>query len=108
MATLRKDVNVIVYHPQNGKRVVLEGGSEVPVWAKNQIDASLLDGGEKANPAAPKGAPAVTIDLPKQPPRSGKGSGKGAWAEYAAAVGVHVPDGASAADIIAAVDAAKG
>ena len=42
-----------------------------------------------------------------EPPRSGAGSTKAAWAEHAAARGVAVPDSASREDIIAAVDAAK-
>lgn len=38
---------------------------------------------------------------PVPPPRSGKGSGRDEWAEFAAASEVNVPDGASRDDIIA-------
>ena len=39
------------------------------------------------------------------PPRSGAGSGVGAWAKHARALGVPVTDDMSRDDIIAAVDA---
>jgi hypothetical protein len=42
-----------------------------------------------------------------EPPRSGAGSGRPAWAEYAASLGLEVPADASRDDIIAAVDKAK-
>ncbi len=40
------------------------------------------------------------------PPRSGSGASKDAWAEYARANQVDVPEGAGRADIIAALDQA--
>ena len=54
--------------------------------------------------AAPEVIPAA---VPGQaPPRAGRGSGRDAWAAYAASRGVDVPGDASREDIIAAVDAA--
>lgn len=44
---------------------------------------------------------------PEPPPRAGKGSGHDAWAAYAAAKGVEVPEGAGRDEIIAAVEAAE-
>lgn len=43
-------------------------------------------------------------DVP-EPPRSGKGSGKGAWAEFAASKGIELGDDATAKDYQDAVDA---
>lgn len=52
--------------------------------------------------AAPEVIPAV---VPGQaPPRAGRGSGRDAWAAYAASLGVEVPGDATREDIIAAVD----
>lgn len=42
-----------------------------------------------------------------EPPRSGRGSGADAWAEYADNLGLLVPEGASRDDIIALVDESK-
>jgi hypothetical protein len=41
---------------------------------------------------------------PQPPPRTGRGSGKQAWAEYATAVGVHVDADDSRDDIIDKID----
>lgn len=50
-------------------------------------------------------APSLEASAPAEPPRSGKGSGRGEWAAYAASLGVDVQDADSREDIIAAVDA---
>lgn len=42
--------------------------------------------------------------VPSEPPRSGAGSGRDVWAEYAAAKGVEVTDDMTRDDIVAAVD----
>lgn len=44
------------------------------------------------------------VTLPEPPPRSGKGSGKGPWSEYADRIGVEYPEGSDAKAIIALVD----
>jgi len=41
---------------------------------------------------------------PQEPPRSGKGSGVEAWAEYAASLDIEVPEGASRDEIVELVD----
>lgn len=52
----------------------------------------------------PNLAPAVVADGPTEPPRAGRGSGLGAWKEYATAIGIDVPDDASRDAIIELVD----
>lgn len=54
---------------------------------------------------SPTSAPSAG-DTSGPPPKSGAGSGRDAWAEYATARGVAVPDGAGRDDIVAALDAA--
>lgn len=58
-------------------------------------------------PAAPEpaGDAETTHASTEAPPRAGRGSSRDAWVEYAATLGVTVPEGASRDDIIAAVDA---
>ena len=43
-----------------------------------------------------------------EPPRTGRGASRSAWADYASRIGVEYDDGASREDIIAAVDASRG
>lgn len=51
-------------------------------------------------------APAEVLDdvAGGEPPRAGKGSGRGEWAAYAASLGIEVDPAATRDDIIAAVD----
>lgn len=44
-------------------------------------------------------------DESDRPPLTGKGSGKGAWTDYAESLGIEVPEDASRDDIVALVDA---
>jgi hypothetical protein len=53
--------------------------------------------------APPPAASAATSEVPR---KGGAGSGKDAWAAYAAAKGVQVPDDATRDDIVTALDAA--
>lgn len=71
------------------------------VWAATE--APLNEGGE-----LPSGVVPVHNGPGAEPPRSGKGSGRDAWAAYAEARGVSVPDEASRDDIIFALDLAAG
>jgi hypothetical protein len=66
---------------------------EVP----DELAAGLLEQPDRWRPA----------DETSPPPRSGRGSGRKAWAAHAAAIGVVVPDGASRDEIIAACAAAE-
>lgn len=51
---------------------------------------------------------AAPVAAVEEPPRSGRGSSKAAWARYAETVGVTVDDGWDRDQIIEAVDAARG
>jgi hypothetical protein len=87
-----------------GRNHVFGPDEEVPGWAAAAI----------TNPkawAAPPGAPAPQEDAtpgapPAPPPHTGAGSGRAPWAQYAAALGLTVPDGAGRDEIIALVEAA--
>lgn len=87
-------------HPDSQQSVVLTAGSEVPEWAEKEL-ADRDDIWE---------TPEVDADEngDGRPPLSGKGSGKGAWADYAEELGLSVPEGASRDDIVALVDAHEG
>jgi hypothetical protein len=52
-------------------------------------------------PSADEPEPSQTSDAP---PKAGRGSGRDAWADYAASQGVEVDDGWSRDDIIQAVE----
>lgn len=64
-----------------------------------QVATGPADGVTPTAPGTPAGGPAA-------PPKSGAGSGRDAWAEYAAARGVTVPEGASRDDIVGALESA--
>ncbi|MET0887979.1 MAG: hypothetical protein ABWX92_16195 [Mycetocola sp.] len=75
-------------------------GDSVPKWARESI----------TNPDVWEGDSEESSDettTSTEPPRSGKGSGAKAWATHAESLGIEVPDGAKAPDIIALVDAQK-
>lgn len=93
---LRTNVHV---HDDNGTSHVFTPRDDVPQWAAERI----------TNPKAWADDEATNDDGPGdgEPPRSGAGSGKAAWAEHAASLGLEVPEGATREDIIAAVDAAN-
>jgi len=84
---------VHVPNPDTGRTEVFGPDDDLPRWASEAI----------TNPKAFTGDD-VEDD---EPPRSGKGSGKGAWADYAEELGVAVPADASKEDIIALVDSFK-
>lgn len=97
MARLNTFVHV---RDEHGHTHVFGPDENVPAWAEEAITnpkvwAEAPAGDPRA--AEPKGS------LADEPPRSGKGSGRDAWAAYAAARGVDVPDGAGREDIISAL-----
>jgi hypothetical protein len=99
---LRSHVHV---HDDHGASHVFAPGDDVPEWAAERItNPKAWADDEPVTPTAEPEADDVDVS---EPPRSGPGSGEAAWAEYAAARGLEVPDGASRKDIIAAVDAAN-
>ncbi|MEU0940494.1 hypothetical protein [Embleya sp. NPDC005971] len=91
----------------DGKSQVFSPGDPMPEWAEAHVKNPKVwsdDGHSPATQAPPAGE---SEEGPVEPPRSGPGSGKSAWAEYASARGVTVANDASREDIIAAVDAAS-
>lgn len=104
-------------HLPEGGTVVYGPDDEVPAdHAALITNADAWVGGTVPEPteapAPPNPAPVDADEQPMEPsalpvpPRSGPGSGATAWAEYAAAHGVNVEDGAGRTDIIAALTAA--
>jgi hypothetical protein len=95
----RLATTVHVHNPETLQPEVFEAGCVPPKWAQSAI--SNPDVWADDDPSADTDADDRTADAP--PPQSGPGSGRGAWAAYAAGCGVDVPDGASREDIIAAL-----
>ena len=80
----------------DGQRRVLEAGVEIPAWAEDLVGEHLRDD-------TPGATPAVEPAVLEEPPRSGKGSGRDAWADFAAANGIDVADDANREDIVSAL-----
>lgn len=98
---LRTNVHVFDEH---GNVSVFGPGDDVPEWAAARITNPKAWTDDEP---APEPEPEPVQPGPDgQPPRSGRGSGRDAWAAYAAARGLDVPDDASRDEIIAAVDEA--
>lgn len=88
------NANVLVFDPVTGASHLIEKGEVPPKELRDQLgDHLFVDSGEQDEAS---GVPA----------RTGKGSSKDAWAEYAAANGVDVDATASRDDIIAACESA--
>lgn len=97
--TARVNCHVYVTSKDGAKQAWLAPGDALPDWAT--VDPSLLEDEAAAAdppPPAPQGG---------EPPRSGKGSGLGAWQQYAASVGVAYDSEMSRDDIIAAIDSSR-
>jgi hypothetical protein len=78
---------------EQGRAVWFNPGDTVPGWARKQLTNPKLWGDEQP----------ATVPVPST---SGPGSGKEAWAAFAADRGVEVDAGASRDDIMAACQAA--
>lgn len=87
--------NVAVRHPDTGAVEVLLEGSDLPSWAADLVGDHVLDGRVSGEGGG---------DDP--PPKGGPGSGRDAWAAYAAEHKVDVPADATREDIVSALDAA--
>lgn len=85
--------NVALRHPQSGEVVILVEGDSPPQWAVKELGGHVYEG-----------APAA--DSSEVPPKGGAGSGKEAWAAYAASNDVEVDADATRDDIVAALDKA--
>lgn len=85
--------NVALRNPETGQPEVFEEGSVAPSWAADQVDDHVF----AATARAADG---------EVPPKGGAGSGKDAWAAYAASRGVEVDEDATRDDIVAALESA--
>lgn len=83
---------------EQDRAVWFDPGATVPGWARKQLTNPKLWGDEQPADPAPAEVPV--------PPVSGPGSGKEAWAAFAADRGVEHDAGASRDDIMAACQAA--
>jgi hypothetical protein len=83
--------NTIVRRSVEESPVVLRAGDELPSWASGLVGDHLLDRGAESAADGP-------------PPKGGAGSGKDAWAAYAAARGVAVAEDATRDEIVAALE----
>jgi len=107
MAQLARNVHIggVWYRP--GDTVPDEVAARLTnpaVWAGGQRPVVAAPA---ADPDAGGSAPPPTEKSETQaPPRSGRGSGEKAWAQFAHARGVQVPEGAGRDDIIAACEQA--
>jgi hypothetical protein len=83
---------------EQGRAVWFNPGDTVPGWARKQLTNPKLWGDEQPVKQPPTEAPV--------PSTSGPGSGKDAWAAFAADRGVEFASGATRDDIMAACQAA--
>lgn len=87
-----------------GERHVFGPGDDVPAWAAKKItNPHVWAGGDGQTDTADSDADTSGGGEVAVPPMTGTGSGKEAWARYAAARGVSVPDGARRDDIVQAL-----
>ena len=121
--TRRLVARVTLEDPDTRQHVSFGPGGEVPEWAAalitnplawsegeqpTEVPVTEVDDGAEApvdseRTETPEGEQPTEGD--DAPPRSGAGSGVGAWAKYARTLGLTVTDDMSRDDIIAAVDA---
>lgn len=102
----RLTAGVALRHPGTGVPVFLPAGTDVPDWATGRIGAHVLDAGPPPKtmtaPITSLGPAATSAPKPSPPSRSGAGSGRAKWADYATAHGVTVTGDMSRDDIVAA------
>lgn len=114
----RLSANVALRDPQTDKVVVFGPDDDVPAWAAERIRnpkawAADASAGPEVVVTAPAKVPVgeSAAGLPDNgqsaiPPKGGPGSGRDAWAAYAAVNGVTVDEDAGRDDVIAALEAA--
>jgi hypothetical protein len=109
MPRLRTTVHVV---DLEGRTRAFGPGEDLPDWAAEQITNPDVWEGElpahlnaegEPQPRVATPAPATPASQMQEPPRSGKGSGRDAWAAYAASHGVEVEEAASRDDIVDAL-----
>lgn len=118
MAKLNTYVHVVERDKDGnqGRTGIFGPNDEVPAWAQKSItNPDVWDEGpdepeepraedNEELPAESAGGPNVSPSSGDRPPTSGAGSGRDAWAAYAASQGVEVTDDMDRGAIIAAVD----
>lgn len=108
-------ITVHVQDPETGRHVVFHKGAEPPakvvamiknpgVWADPEEAAAVAEAFRAEG--EPEEVTADEEDGSEEPPRSGRGSGRDAWAAFAADRGVHVEDEDTRDDIVQALASA--
>lgn len=100
---------VTVHVHVDGETHVFEAGATPPDWACELIsnpDAWTDVEGSRSGAGAEQRPADISPGVGGPPPRHGAGSGRDAWAAYAADHGVPVGEEMSRADILDALDAA--
>lgn len=100
---MRRLRSFVFVQDEHGNSVTFGPDDAVPSWAATQITnpKAWIDGADAPAEESPAGA----ANDPARPPEKGPGSAREAWVAYAEALGFEIEDGATKADIIAAVDA---
>jgi len=94
----RRLVRYVDLVDQEGNAHLFSPGDELPEWAAELITNPKALAPDDESGASPEGGD------PERPPLSGKGSGRPAWAGYAASLGVEVTHDMTREDIVAAVE----
>jgi hypothetical protein len=99
---------VTVHRSEDGTSHTFGPADDLPSWAEKAItNPDVWDGDPPAHVAGGDEGGSTPPEDSGEPPRSGPGSSRDAWAKYARALGVDVTDEMKQSDIIAAVDAHK-
>lgn len=94
-------LNTHVYVMHEGNTVGFGPEDDVPESVARQLGAHVFENGEHPFPDGGRSAGSP-------PPKAGPGSGADSWSQYAAELGVQVPEGAKRDEIVQAIsDAGK-
>lgn len=108
----------VLVRDSGGTLRFLKAGSELPQWAQGRVGDHVLSGTAGTAKPAPAEVDVTVRDIDgsvrdatvevtaaEPPPRSGRGSGRDAWSDYATAQGVEVTEDMERNEIIAACQA---
>lgn len=96
-------VSTVYVNDQSGLPAAFGPDDDVPEWAARQMGAHCFEGGKHPFPDDADGDGVADRKSGEEPPRSGRGSGRDAWAQFASEKGQQVPDDAGRDEIIAAL-----
>lgn len=99
-----KLVSYVHVQDERGTSAAFGPDDEVPEWAARKMGAHCFEGG--VHPLGAEAEQDDDGDAAGPPPKAGRGSSAAAWADYAKAHDVDVPDDAGRDEIIAALQAA--